>query len=143
MERVWTVAISDLFSVTVTEEDKIEVPFSVSIEMAPEEAVVCSRLSVEAAVRVGFISALQCPFREASAKIVLEVESVREGKSTGGKRRGRGWGVWQEGGRGFTKSRRWRIHTGSATSTFHTGCIGGSVLEFDYYRNFILFFFFY
>lgn len=79
MERVWTVAISDLFSVTVTEEDKIEVPFSVSIEMAPEEAVVCSRLSVEAAVRVGFISALQCPFREASAKIVSLIPNPIDG----------------------------------------------------------------
>ncbi|KAF3593789.1 hypothetical protein DY000_02023454 [Brassica cretica] len=75
--------VSDLFSATVTEEDKVRFPCSVSISKAPIEVVVGCRFSVEAAVTVGFNSILRCPFREAPARAVLEVESVRDGNSAG------------------------------------------------------------
>ncbi|KAH0854935.1 hypothetical protein HID58_028187 [Brassica napus] len=128
-EGVWRDAVSDLFSVTVTEEDKVGLPSSVSIAMAPVEVVDGSRFSVEAAVMVGFISILRCPFREAPARAVLEVESVREGNSTGERGEdGSGGSGGRPGGgspganaEGFTPEVR--------PGTFHTGCIGSSVRE--------------
>lgn len=129
MGRVLTVAVPDLFSATVTEEDKVRFPCSVSISKAPVEVVVGCRFSVEAAVTVGFISILRCPFREAPARAVIEVESVRDGNSAGERGEDGSGGSGGRPGGGSPGANAERFTPEVRPGTFHTGCIGSSVRE--------------